>query len=311
MSDQFVNVFSQMAMLFLIVAAGYAAKKVGWMNEAMDKGLSKLVLSVPLPAMILASSLDAETVPTLSQLGNGVFYTLICYAIMLVAAFVLTFVLRVHRGNQGVFRYMTLFGNVGFIGYPVCNAIFGSESLIYVSIFQIPFNFLVFTIGIWFIVQDNENGVKVKIKAKDLLSPCLISCIATIVLVLLGVHSVPIIGGALTTLGSMTTPASLIIIGSSLANLPIKELSGGFKLWVSSLCRLLVVPALIWFALHFFVSDSVLLGTMIVLCGMPVATNGTMLCYEYGGAAKTMAQGTFITTVFSLVTIPILMMLLA
>ena len=310
MNEQFVNVFIQMAMLFLIVAAGYGAKKVGWMSEAMDKGLSKLVLCVPLPALILASALDAETLPTLEQLGNGAFFALVCYAILLVAAFVLTFVLRIHRGNQGVFRYMMLFGNVGFIGYPVCQAIFGNDCLIYVSIFQIPFNFLVFTIGIWFIVQDNGAGAKVKIKAKDFLSPCLISCIATIIFVLLGVHSVPVIGGALTTLGSMTTPASLIIIGSSLANLPLKELSGGPKLWASSFARLLVVPALIWLVLHFFISDPVLLGTLVVLCGMPVATNGTMLCYEYGGNAKTMAQGTFITTVFSLVTIPVLMMLL-
>lgn len=310
MSEQFVQVFSQMAMLFLIVAAGYAAKKVGWMDDGIDRGLSKLVLTVPLPAMILAATLDAESVPSLEQLGSGFLFSLVCYVIMIIAAFALTFILRIHRGNQGVFRYMMLFGNVGFIGYPVCSAIFGSESLIYVSIFQIPFNLLCFTLGIWFIAQDNDYGVKVKFSLKNFLSPCFVCCFAAVILTLLGVHSVPVLGETLSTLGSMTTPASLLIIGSSLANLPLKELIGGGKLWISSFSRLLVIPAAIWFVLHFFVSDPVLLGTLIVLCGMPVATNGTMFCYEYGGNAKTMAQATFITTVFSLVTIPVLMMLL-
>lgn len=297
-------------MLFLIVAAGYAAKKVGWMDDGIDRGLSKLVLTVPLPAMILAATLDAESVPSLEQLGSGFVFSLVCYVIMIIAAFALTFILRIHRGNQGVFRYMMLFGNVGFIGYPVCSAIFGSESLIYVSIFQIPFNLLCFTLGIWFIAQDNDYGVKVKFSLKNFLSPCFVCCFAAVILTLLGVHSVPVLGETLSTLGSMTTPASLLIIGSSLANLPLKELIGGGKLWISSFSRLLVIPAAIWFVLHFFVSDPVLLGTLIVLCGMPVATNGTMFCYEYGGNAKTMAQATFITTVFSLVTIPVLMMLL-
>ncbi len=311
MSEQFVQVFSQMAMLFLIVAAGYAAKKVGWMDDGIDRSLSKLVLTVPLPAMILAATLDAESVPSLEQLGSGFVFSLVCYVIMIIAAFALTFILRIHRGNQGVFRYMMLFGNVGFIGYPVCSAIFGSESLIYVSIFQIPFNLLCFTLGIWFIAQDNDYGVKVKFSLKNFLSPCFVCCFAAVILTLLGVHAVPVLGETLSTLGSMTTPASLLIIGSSLANLPLKELIGGGKLWISSFSRLLVIPAAIWFVLHFFVSDPVLLGTLIVLCGMPVATNGTMFCYEYGGNAKTMAQATFITTVFSLVTIPILMMLLS
>lgn len=311
MGEQFLHVFTQMAMLFLIIAAGYAAKKAGWMTKDTDKSLSKLVLSVPLPAMILAATLDAEAPTPLLQLGVGTFFILVCYVIMAIAAFTLAFVLRIHQGNRGVFRFMMLFGNVGFIGYPVCNALFGAESLIYVSIFQIPFNVLCFTIGIWFLAQDNDAGVKVKLSIKNLLSPCLISCFATIILTMLGVHSVPVLGGAMNTLGSMTTPASLLIIGSSLANLPLRELSGGPKLWALSFSRLIIVPALIWFVMHFFVSDPILLGTMVVLCGMPVATNGTMLCYEYGGNAKTMAQGTFVTTVFSLVTIPILMLLLA
>ena len=73
--------------------------------------------------------------------------------------------------------------------------------------------------------------------------------------------------------------------------------------------RLLVAPALVWLPLHFLVSDPVLLGVIVLLSAMPVATNGTMLCYQYGGDSKTMSQGTFVTTLGAVFTIPLLAVL--
>lgn len=77
----------------------------------------------------------------------------------------------------------------------------------------------------------------------------------------------------------------------------------------AALVRLLVAPALVWLPLHFLVSDPVLLGVIVLLSAMPVATNGTMLCYQYGGDSKTMAQGTFVTTLGAVFTIPLLAVL--
>ena len=310
MGESFFSVFLQMGVLFLIVGVGYAAKKVSLMDSAFDKALSKVVLNAVLPAMILSSVLAAETLPTLEQLASVALASLCVYALMLAAALIFTFVMRISPGHQGVFRFMMLFGNVGFIGFPVTHAIFGSGALIYASIFQIPFNFLVFSLGIYFLVQDNEAGVKVRLTLKAFLSPALISCICSICLILLGVHNVPVLGQFTDTLGSMTTPASLLVIGSSLANMPVSSLVGGARLWVASAVRLLVTPLVAMVVLRLFVGDATVVGVLVVLCGMPVATNGTMLCYQYGGDAKTMAQGTFITTVFSLLSIPLLVALL-
>ena len=121
----------------------------------------------------------------------------------------------------------------------------------------------------------------------------------------------PIIGESLETLGSLTTPAALLIIGSSLANMPVKELVGGFRMWLMSLFRLLVIPLITWGVFHLFISDPLLLGVVVVISGMPVATNGTILCYQYGGSTRTMAQGTFMTTVLSLASIPVLVAVLS
>ena len=205
---------------------------------------------------------------------------------------------------------MLTFGNVGFIGFPVLSAIFGPSTLIYGSIFNLPFNFLVFTMGVWFIAQDSGRGAKVKMGLKTFLTPANIACAIAIVLTLLNVHSVPIIGDAAKTLGSFTTPGALLIIGSSLADLPVSKLIGGPRLWIASLARLIISPLIVWALFRLVPVDPMLIDIMVVLCAMPVATNGTMLCYQYGGDSRTMAQGTFVTTVLSIITIPILVMVI-
>ena len=254
--------------------------------------------------------LTADSLPGSTEILITMGLSIVSFAIMTALAFLVTKLLGVRDGHRGVFRFMLTFGNVGFIGFPVLSAIFGPSTLIYGSIFNLPFNFLVFTMGVWFIAQDSGRGAKVKMGLKTFLTPANIACAIAIVLTLLNVHSVPIIGDAAETLGSFTTPGALLIIGSSLADLPVSKLIGGPRLWIASLARLIVSPLIVWALFRLVPVDPMLIDIMVVLCAMPVATNGTMLCYQYGGDSRTMAQGTFVTTVLSIITIPILVMVI-
>ncbi len=308
MSSEFLSILGQMATLFFVIAIGYIVKKAKVMDEVMDKKLSSLILNTALPAMILGSVLTADELPGPIDILITMGLACASFAVMTALALLVTKLLGIHDGHKGVFRFMLTFGNVGFIGFPVLTAIFGSSALIYGSIFNLPFNFLVFTMGVWFIAQDSGRGAKVKMGLKTFLTPANIACLVAIVLTLANVHSVPVLGDAAETLGSFTTPGALLIIGSSLANLPVKGLIGGPRLWIASLVRLVVAPVVVWALFRMLPIDATLIDIMVVLCAMPVATNGTMLCYQYGGDSRTMAQGTFVTTVLSIVTIPILVM---
>lgn len=311
MASELLEIFEQLITLFLIIAVGYAAKKTHLMDERFDRGLSKVILNAALPSMIIGSVLTAETLPTLSDILMTFLVSCAGYAVTVLIAYLFTAVMRISVGHRGVFRFMLCFGNVGFIGFPVLSAIYGSDALIYATVFNLPFNFLVFTMGAWFLTQDNDEGVKVKTTWKTFLSPAIISCVIAIALTLLGVHNVPVAGSAFETLGSLTTPAALLIIGSSLADMPLRELIGGFRMWMACLFRLLVIPFAVWGIFHFFVTNPLLLGVIVVISGMPVATNGTMLCYQYGGNTHDMAQGTFLSTVLSTISIPVLVAFLS
>ena len=281
MISQFADIFVQMVVLFAVGATGYAAKRLNLMDEDFDKKFSKLILNTALPALILASVLTAETLPSATKILWTAGVSCASYVVLVAIGFSITAALRVPDGRKGVFRFMMVFGNTGFIGFPVTAAVFGAEALIYTTVFNLAFNALVFTLGVWMLATDNKYGVKIKMSPKSFLSPCIVASVASIALA----------------------------FGSSLANVPARQLVGGPRLMAAALVRLLVAPALVWLPLHFLVSDPVLLGVIVLLSAMPVATNGTMLCYQYGGDSKTMAQGTFVTTLGAVFTIPLLAVL--
>ena len=102
----------------------------------------------------------------------------------------------------------------------------------------------------------------------------------------------------------------MLIIGSTLAGIPLRDVFSDFRVYIVTIVRLIIVPVLTFFLLHLFVTDALMLGVLTALSAMPSATNTTMLCMEYGGNEQFAAKGVFLTTLFSVVTIPLLLSLL-
>ena len=244
--SQFSSIFTQMVALFAAIGVGYICKKTGVMDADFDKKLSGLVLSATLPALILASVLNVDSLPDPVLMGQIIGLSVLSYALFIPIAYIVTYALRIPDGRRGVYRFMLIFGNTGFIGYPVLSAIFGPQAVVYAVVYNIVFNLLSFTFGAWLIASDNEYGVKVRMSWRDFITPCNIATLITMALAFCGVHAVPVVGPALSTIGSFTTPATLLIVGSSLANLPAAKLLGTPRLWIACLVRMVAIPLLIF-----------------------------------------------------------------
>lgn len=307
----FESIESQMVILFLGMVLGFVARKAGIMNDGFDGQLSKLLLNVTLPCLIVSSVLMSGGLPDASTVGMIFLVSCASYAIILAIAFAVPFLLRFPKDKRGTYSFMIAFGNVGFIGIPVLASIFGDDAILYAAIFNIPFNLLVFTVGV-FMISEREGTVKERLAdaAKHVLSPTLLSCFVAMALALFRITDSGILGQSLDVIGQMTTPAALLIIGSALAKMPVREMISSARPYIASVFRLIVVPVAIFFMFRPFVSDPLLLGTIVITAGMPVATNGTLLCLQYDGDLKTMTKGTFVSTVMSLVTIPLVAMML-
>ena len=298
----FFQVAQVMVMVFLVVVVGYIANKRGIMDVQLNKKLSGLVLNVTTPALILASALENDDLP---GAGETLFITGIaffCYGIFFLAALVLPKLFGAPQSQVGVFRFMLMFANVGFIGYPLTTALFGREALFYTVLFNLPFNLLSYTLGVVFIT----GGRRKQLSLRLLFSPCVAASLLSVLIALTRVGAPVLITDTLSLIGEITAPAALLIVGSSLAELPLRSVAGSPRVYVMAAFRLLILPTLLFFLLRPVVTDLTVLRIAVILGGMPVAASCTMLCLEYGGDQELAAQGTFLTTLLSVVTIPLL-----
>ena len=303
-------IFTQMAILFVVIGAGYICKKCHLTTHEVDRGLSAVTLNVAMPALILSSVLTAEQLPSAVEIAITFFAGLAVHVFLLALAFGITTLLRVPADHKGAYRFMLVFGNVGFLGFPVIAAIFGADALIYASIFNLPFNLLAYTAGPWLITQDKADAEPEKVTIKTFTNPMMIVCLVAILLVILGVKNIPVITDIFTLAGNMATPAAMIVIGSQLADIPVHEVLGTPKIWIVSIFRLIICPLLVWLVFSPFIENSVILGSIVIISAMPVANVGVMFSLFYGVETKTLSQGIFISTVLSLITIPLLVMIM-
>lgn len=312
----FLYVFSKMAELFLIIVIGYITCKCGVFGKEARVQVTKLVMNVAIPGITLSSVLNQDNLPEPSQILGLFAVAFSSYFVLIAATYVVPRLLRVSKRQTGIYQFMLAFPNVGFIGYPVTQAIFGDRAVFYTCVFNLPFNFLVYSIGVIFIqksaamTKEQGNGAaKPAISYKTFLTPCLISSVFAILLAFTGWKGPAIIGDTCEMLGNITTPAALMVIGSSLAEMPVREMFSNGRVYLFAVFRLLLLPLLVYVIYRGFVTDSLLLGVCVIISAMPVATTGTMLCLQYKADEKLMAQGTFITTLTSMITIPLLAML--
>lgn len=294
-----------MVILFTIVVLGYALCKLGYMGDKFDQKLSSIVIDITCPALILSSVMGAELPDRsliLPLLGIG----FLTYILLLVYGFWVPRFVSKSRDEQGMIGFALMFANVGFIGYPIVSAIFGPKAVFYAALLNIPNTFFIFTAGVMLV--KGEHNMK-SLSAKVLFSPAMIAAFVAALMVAFSVRTPDIIARPVTMVGNITIPAALMVIGSSMARLPLKEIIGSPKVYVASLLRLVVVPLSVYFLFRFCGVSDVINNINTVIIAMPVASYGTMFCMKYGRNPSLMTEMTFITTLGSILTIPLITLL--
>ena len=197
---------------------------------------------------------------------------------------------------------MMMFGNVGFMGFPVIETIFGSGALIYAFIFNVVFQVLVYSVGIIIIRKPGKEFSLKKLANMPLISACV-----AIILFFLKVRLPGPINSSLEFLGNITTPMAMIILGSIIANMRLGELFNGWRVYIFAAVKLLLVPLAALLLMKVLPIESDLVkGCMVVLSAMPVATNASMLAIEYEGDVELTSKGIFFTTLLCMLTIPVI-----
>ena len=296
-----------MMTLFAIVIVGYMAGKLGYLGGDFDRQLSRLVINITCPALILSSAMTG-TLPDRRFILPLLLISVITYAILTGAAFLLPRYMTKKKADEGAIGFALMFGNVGFMGYPVVASIFGHEAVFYAAVLNVVNTFAVFTIGTILITGKSEVEGS-HFQKKVLYSTPMLAAYLTMAIVALEINNIPeVISQPLTMLGNITVPAALLIIGSSMSNLPLRSLLGNGSVYATTLMRLVVVPLAMYYLCRTLGFSETVVNINTVVIAMPVATYGTILCLRHEKDASLMTEVTFITTLCSMLTIPLLVM---
>ena len=294
-----------MLVILFGMAVGYLAHRLGYLGGETDQKLSKIILNITMPCLIVASVATGDELPGAAEILSVLKVAAVFYGMELLVAMAIPRLLGGTDKQKGVWRYTLVFPNMAFIGYPVAVALFGPEALFYAVILVLPFNLLSYSLGPLMLAG------RAKFRWQQLTSPCIIASVIALVVALGHIRLPAIVGECAGFVGNLTTPLSLLVVGSLLAGLTVGKVFASPRLWALTVVRLLVLPALLRLLLGWMnVEPPMVAGIAVILMAMPTAVNGSMLSMEYGGDTECMAQITFLTTLVSIITIPVVSALL-
>ena len=290
----------QMGILFVYMMIGYVACKKEYFYQEFGKKLSWLVVNVANPMLAISAVVNNE-----EQIAKKDFYVTvllaICfYAFFLILAQILPRLIGVQKSDIGVYKMMTTFNNIGFMGFPVIAAAYGNGALIYAVPFSIMFNILCYTWGIQTLCGGGEKG-----NWKRIINIGTISGIVSIVLFFMQIPVPKMICSLSAGLSNLTGPLSMLVIGISIAAMELKDLFTDVKLLKFALIKLLAVPVAAMLLVCQVIDNRLICEVFLVMMATPAASMCAMLSQQYGGDYELAAKGVALTTILSVVTMPI------
>lgn len=308
---------NQTIVLFLILITGYMGKKFKLITNNMNKDLSNLILYIALPCMIITSLSSYDfSKELLIVSGKLIAISWIVYAASIFLSYPLAKLLKLDGTTKDIFQFGIVFSNVAFMGFPVINSVFGSQGIFYAALYNLPFNFILWTFGVMVLSRPGTDEVnpilneKGSINLKILLNPGIISVFIGFILFLTSIKLPGPIFEAMELLGNITTPLSMIFVGSILADIDVKKVFTNKVAFILSGIRLLGIPLILLLVLKQFDLDSMTIGIPVIITAMPIAANCTIMATKYGNDYHLGSQVVFISTMLSMITIPLLVTLL-
>ena len=301
--DSFFKMVDVQTVLFIYMAVGFGCRKAGIFNDVARDKLTDFVVFVTLPCMIFESFNMAFSLESLKQ---GALALLIAVGMPCVAL-LLGKVLynRFPYEEKSILQYGTLVSNSGFAGLPVVSGAYGDEGLFLGSLFIIPTRILMWSAGIsLFTRADAKQAVK-----KVLLNPGIIAVEVGLVRMLFQIPLPHFVDTAVDNLGGCTSPMAMALVGAILVDVPLKTVFD-LKSFYLVAVRQFLLPGICLAALRLLHVDPLTIGVSVVITGMPIGSTTAILAQKYVADAKFASKCVFISTLTSLVTVPILTLFL-
>ena len=300
-------IFQRMLMLLVMMALGYISYKRSWLDESSHKKLSQMVVNIFNPALVINGAITATGGSNLSLVKENLIFVAIYYGLCIIISFPVAKIASSKDNQKNMFMLMTIFSNVGFMGIPVISSIYGNEAVIFITFYILAYNVILYTLGIY-IAQRNIPKEERKSSLAGLVNIGMICSVIAIGLYFSGIKFNDSVLSFFNYVGNATIPLSMIVIGASVAKIPFREIFKGIRLDVFAFITLLLIPIVVSLAFKGMKKNEMIYGIFILLFAMPVGSIVSMLIKEYGGDETLCSKTVIITTLLSIITIPIVTM---
>ena len=298
--ETFLKMVNTQSILFVYLAVGYYCRKKDLFSDEFCSKLTDFVVLVTLPCMVFCSFQMAFS---MEALAKGITALLIA-SVMAVAALIVGKYLfnRFEPREKCIMQYGTLVTNSGFAGLPIVSGAFGDEGLFLASLFIIPTRVLMWSAGISLFTTGGTRWERTK---KVLTNPAIIAVFVGLVWMIFQLPLPSFLDSALDHLGECTSPLAMALVGAILADVPLRGIWEPKALYLV-LIRQIILPIMCLLALKAIHMDPLTTGVSVALSGMPIGSTTAILAQKYGADAKFASKCVFISTVTSLITVPVL-----
>lgn len=308
-----VEIITALTKTFIIILPGYILKKAGILTKEYTEGMSSLITYITYPCLVI-NAMQMEF--SMRVLNNCKYVVLIFMGVIVTAMLLSKLIARFAKlpaSQSGLLTFMLVFGNTGFIGLPVLNGLFGHEAVFYGALCDASYDVFMFTIGLS-LIQSSAAGEKkgrITDTLKGLANPCFFGVIIGLTLYISGITLPDIIGGPVQSIGSVTSPLAMIIVGSHLADIRFKELFTSKYSYLVCFLKLIISPAIALILVKLFIGTGSLLATVLVMqAAMPVAMCSVIFSEQYKADVSFATKGVLLTTLMCIITIPMYAILL-
>lgn len=293
-------VFNKIISLFLIILIGVYGTRKNIINEEVNKGLRRILLEITLPLLVI----NSFTFDFAEGMGRNVLTAFIYSVVFMFIGGIISYILLIpiKTEKKKILHFANVFSNCGFIGFPIINSLYGSEGVVYTSIFN-----MVFTIALWSygIIIFSDKISKENIK-KVLVNPAIIAVYIGIPMMLFKIKLPSAILDTTKIVGDMTAPISMIIVGSILSKVNIKDVFKEISVYYGALIKLVLIPLILIGIKVILKDNSNIINTIIIIQAMPAAAMTSIFAADFNKEKEYSAIVVFITTLLSIVTIPII-----
>jgi hypothetical protein len=297
----------QLITLFLLMGAGFILFRLGFMTEDFNRALTKLLINVTMPFLIIDSVLTLEQRAPLFTVLTILAAAVFLYLILPLFGWLISRLIAAPKSQRGLYTYMTTFSNVGFMGFPLISALLGTEAVFYTALFNMIFNLSSFSYGILLISSGNEK--KEKPRLSMLLSPGILLSLLAIVLYFAALPFPSPVVNVVGYIGGLTTPLAMLLTGASIASMKLKEMLRDWRMYPFIVLKQILLPLCLYPLFCLFIHDELLLNVSLIMLSLPVANSAVLFSIEYQADQNLAARGVFLTTLCSIVTIPLVVYL--